>query len=388
MISSDTSNSQSPQLSVSVGEVQPEDQDEDLEMLLKSNSSLMELYPSMVSQLECAQHRYKVVEAADSVLRKYRKWWLQPQRRYLNNTHDVSLRRCRPKNMASVSSFVDARPPLQPPGGRRSPQSRAQQWPVLVMEPADPPHASKPKSRSVNETFNVPAQRELSCKYSVSPPKRRSLPHTERTESYSSPSRQSPLKPSQLFYSESTTRSPKAWSPQGLARELVRPRPVSASSSPAKSAAAQKRLFPQDTPLFQFHPLSPRPSTARAHHGLSRHLSHHASLSGNIYSAKDLDEDLKKLFHRFVCQSKYSYLNSVPCRFCAENPEANGNPGSSSLAALALSPLRPPLRKRVWEESGDSSPGSKRYRRDFYAPSPGSKRHSTEMLRRFTVASG
>lgn len=403
MISSDSGTSESAQLSVSMVAVPPEDQHEDLETLMKSNTTLMELYPSMVRQVEWAQRRYKVFEAADSVVRKYRKLWQQPQR-HLSDTQHASLGRCRPETAAGGGRFVDARPLLQPPlqaqpwspGGGRSPQSRAQRWPVLVMEPADPPHAFKPQNCSVNETFNVPAQRELPCKRPVSPPrlhspaKRLSLPHTERAESYSSPSRRSPFKPSKLLYSESSTRSPKAGSPRGLPRELLRPRPTSASSSPARSAAAPKRLFPQDTPVFQSHPQSPRPPAARGHHGLSRHLSFDASLlpSHASYSAKDLDEDLKKLFHRFVCQSKYSFFNSVPCHYCGKNPEANRKPSSSSLAALALSPLRPPLRKRVWEEGGDGSPGSKRYRQDFCASSPGSRRHSSEMLRRLSEASG
>lgn len=393
--------SQLPELSVSMVDLQPEDQDEELEMLLKSNTSLMELYPSMVSQLEWAQHRHKVFEAADSVLRKYRKLWQQPQRRHLNNTSNVSLRRCRPKNMASASSFMDVLPPLQSPlqsqqwspGRGRSPQRRAQQWPILVRELADSPHNFKPRNCSVNETFNVPVQRESSCSYSVSPTRLHSpakwlsLPHTARAESYSSPSRQSPFKPRMLLSPESSTRSPKACSPQGV---LVRPRSMSGSSSPHRSAAAQKRLFPQDSPLFQSYPLSPQSSIARGHYRLSRHHSFDASLPSSYtsYSAKDLDEDLKMLFHRFVCQSKYSFLNSAPCRYCAKNPEANKNRSSSSLAALALSPLCSPLRKRVSEEGGDSSPGSKRYRHDSYASSPGSKRHSSEMLRHFNVASG
>lgn len=381
--------------------LQPEDQDKELRMSLKSNNNLMELYPSMVSQLEWAQHRHNVFEAADSVLRKYRKLRQQPQRSHLNNTYNVSLRCCRPKNVASASNFMDVRPQLQSPvqaqqwspGRGRSPPRRAQPWPILVRHFAESPHTLKPKNCSVNETFNVPVRRELSCSCSVSPPrlyspaKRLSLPHVE---SYGSPSRQSPFKPRKLLPSESSARSPKACSPQGVPRELVSPRVMSASSSPHRPPAAQKRLFPQDTPLLQPYFLSPQSSIAGGHRRLSHHRSFDASLpsSHTSCSAKDVDEDFIKLFHRFVCQGKYSFLSSVRCRYCGKNPGANKNPSSSSLAALALSPLRPPLRKRVWEEGGDSSPGSKRSRHDSYASSPGSKRHHSEMLRRFNVASG
>lgn len=358
----------------------------------------------MVSQLELVQHRHNVFEAADLVLRKYRKLRQQPQRSHLNNTCNALLRCCRPKNVASVSSFMEVCPQLQSPlraqqwspRRGRSPHRRAQQWPILARDLADSPHTFKPQNCSVNETFSVPVQRESSCSYYVSPSrfhspaKRLSLPHIERAESHSSPSRQSPFKPRKLLSSESSTRSPEACSPQGVPRELVRPRQMAVSSSPHRSTIAQKRLFPQDTPLLQSYSLSPQSSIARGDHRLSRRLSLDASLpsSHTSYSTKDLDEDLKKLFHRFVCQGKYSFLSSVPCHYCAKNPEANKNRSSSSLAALALSPLRTPLRKRVWEESVDSSPGSKRYRHDSYASSPGSKRHNSEMVRRFNAASG
>lgn len=166
---------------------------------------------------------------------------------------------------------------------------------------------------------------------------------------------------------------------------------MTTSPSPRRSVTAQKRLFPQDAPLFQPYPRSPRSSTARDRPRLSRHLSLDAFLPSSSHtspSAKNLDEEFIKLFHRFVCQSKYSFFNSVPCRYCTKHPQASKKPSSSSLAALALSPVRPPLRKRVWEEDRDSSPGSKRYRHDSYASSPGSRRRSFEMLRRFNVGSG
>lgn len=361
--------------SVFMLDLQPEDQDEELEMTLRSNTSLVELYPSMVSQLEWAQHRNNVFKAADLVLRKYQKF-RQPQRSHLNTTYDVLPRRCRPKNMASASSSVDVRPqlhfPLQEqqwsPGKGRSPERRSQQWPTHAREWSDSPHAFKPNNCSINEIFNVPVQREASSIYISplhfhSPAKRLSLPHIGRAESSSSLFRQSPLEPRRLLSSKSSTRSPKACSPQAVPRELERPSSMSVASSLHRCAGAQKRLFPQPSPL------SPRGS-----HRLSRHRSFDACLlsRNTSYSAKDLDEDLKKLFHKFVCQSKYSFLNVVPCRYCAENPDANKTPSSSSLAALALSPFRSPLRKRVWEEGVDSSPGSKRYRYDSYAPSPAS----------------
>lgn len=375
MIRIDTS--QLPQRFVSTVDFQPEDQDKKLEMSLRSNTSLLELYPSMISRLEQAWHRHNVTEAADSVLRRYRKWRQQPQKSHLNNTFNVTLRPCRTTNTAGESSLVDVHPRLQPPfqvqrwcpERGRSPQRRAQPRPVIVMDFSDASQPFKLQNSLLNETFHVPEQGEPSCSYTVSPPrlypaKRLSVPHPERTDIYSSPARQSPFKTRKPSSPQGFTRSPKVYSSQGFSRELMIPRSISASfSSPHKSAQS---------------------ATITGLHRLRRHLSLDASLpSGHTsYSAKDLDEDFIKLYHKIVCQSKSSFFNRLPCRYCAKNPEASRNPFSSSLAALALSPHCSLLRKRAWEESLDGSPGSKRYRDESYASSPGSKRHNNEVLRR------
>lgn len=374
MIRIDTS--QLPQWSVSTVDFQPEDQDKDLEISLRSNTSLMDLYPSMITRLERAWLRHNISEAADSVLRRYRKWRHQSQKSHLSDTFNVTLRHCRPTDMASESSLdVHLQPPLQAqrwsPGRGRSPQRKTQQRPVVVMDFSDNAGPFDPQNCSSDETFDVPGQGELSCSYSVSPPslyptaKKLYLPHPDRTYTYSSPARQSPFqkKPTSPW---SVTRSPKVCLPQ------------------VKSPAAQRLLFPQEAPLDQALPLLPLSATMTGHNRLRHQLSFDASLllDNSSYTAEDLDMDFIKLYHRVVCQSKSPFFKRFPCRVCAKNPEASNNRSSSSLAALALSPHRSLLRKRACEESLASSPGSKRSRDQSYTSSPGSKRHSIEMLRR------
>lgn len=378
MIRIDTS--QLPQWSDSMVDSQPEDQDKELEIALRSNASLMELYPSMITRLEQAWHRHNISEAADSVLRRYRKWRHQSQKSYLSDTFNVTLRHCRLTDMASESSLdVHIEPPLQAqrqsPGRElkkgRSLQGKTQQWPVIVMDFSDNSGPFEPQNVSPDETFDVPEQGELSCSYSVSPPrlyptaKQLSLPHPDRTYIYSSPARQSPFQTRKPRSPHSVIRSPNVCLPQ------------------VKSPAAQRLLFPQEAPLDQAQTLLPLSATATGHNRLRHQLSFDTSLLlDDTYAAKDLDMEFIKLYHRLVCQSKSPFFRRFPCRVCAKNPEASKNRSSSSLAALALSPHRSLLRKRACEESFDSSPGSKRSRDQFYTSSPGSKRHSIEMLRR------
>lgn len=118
---------------------------------------------------------------------------------------------------------------------------------------------------------------------------------------------------------------------------------------------SDQRLSPQ-----QWSPQLPKPR--RQHHGLRRHLSFDSStqpLSRPSYSSKTFDDDFVMLYHKLVCLNKSSFLKGHPCRFCAKNSEA-ARGHSFNLAALALSPHRPLLRKR----NGDlqSYPHSKRFR--------------------------
>ncbi|KAM7410367.1 hypothetical protein PAMA_001690 [Pampus argenteus] len=198
-------------------DLQPEDQDEELEMSLRSQgSSLVELYPNMISQIERAWHRQHVSNAADSVLKRYRRW-RQSNRSNLNNTFNITMR-CTNSNPEKVtggtllketlnsplkrqfpgmSNREAETAPLSPlhkvtilqdwhthqqsPGRDRGTLRREQHQPVLVMDFSSFSETSEPKRNSLNETFTVnqlspPSFSQLGAQpsfYAVSP----SQPH-------------------------------------------------------------------------------------------------------------------------------------------------------------------------------------------------------------------
>ncbi|XP_078024639.1 uncharacterized protein LOC117254071 [Epinephelus lanceolatus] len=444
------SSSDASQRTIFEVEVQPEDQDEELEMTLRSQgSSLVELYPSMISRIGRAWHRQHVSDAADSVLRRYHRWRQQSNRSNLSNTFIVTLKHNRnPKNTTLLNEGSPVRRQfLGPETTPRSPLqmlSNMQDWQtqqpspgrgrreehqsVLVMDLSGP---SKPREGSLNETFTmskVSQPGEQPSTYTLSPSrpcyptakasldpslrsKRLSLtahsPQTngcftyasestaarERPDIYNSPVRQSPLQ-ARMMTSLSRSprafsRSPKAPSSESFSREPTRPRLI--STPPQKLAVPERMLYPQDSHLSLYTQLrSPQSATpAGGCHRLRRHLSFDSSLPSIriSYSPKKLDEDFLKLYHKFVCQSKSSFFNGHPCRLCARSSEASRGPSSSALAALALSPHRSLLRKRHRELDWRSHPQSKRSRDEYCTYSPGSKRHGREMLRRCLSAS-
>ncbi|XP_054459092.1 uncharacterized protein si:dkeyp-117h8.4 [Anoplopoma fimbria] len=391
------------QRNVSVTEVQPEDQDEELEMSLRSHgSSLVELYPSMISRIGRAWRRRHVSEAAGSVLRRYRRWRQQPGRSNLGNTFVVTLRHTGrdPENETSRTLLEESR---NSPGKRsfmgndstlRSPlrmlhnaqqQSprrthREQHQPVLVMDFSGPSETFMPRESSLNETFTVSEASRLgeqpsTCTFSPSRlfqlaaraptdpslrSRRLSLPsHSlqtdlcstyasetsrERPDIYGSPVRQSPSRARMLSgLSRSPhgfSRSPKTYSGESLSR--VSPRPRLISTPPQKPAVPLRMLHPQDS-HHHLHPQlrSPHSAAAEGRHGLRRHLSFDSSLPSFrvSYSPKKLDEDFLKLYHKFVCQSKSSFFNGLHCRLCARSSDTSRGPSSSSSSSSSLAAL-------------------------------------------------
>ncbi|KAM4547783.1 uncharacterized protein PAE49_016301 [Odontesthes bonariensis] len=429
--------------SFSEGELQPEDQDEDLQMSLSSNgSSLVELYPSMVSRIGRAWHRQHVSAAADSVLRRYRRWRQQSKRSNLNGTFDVSLRHanCNPIEMSSRSllrdrssspvkrQLVRAETTPRSAGKERGLLRRERPHPVRVMNFSE---IFEPKEISLNETFTVgqlsppklpqlgerasiytawlSQPRHAAAEASEDPPFRlkrfpepshRSGRSTCATESpavrerpgiYSSPLRQSPFKAivrTTLSRSpHAFSRSPKEYSMVSCSREPMRPRSLSTSlSSPPRRPVVQLRmLYPQDSHQ-SLQPQSRSPLSARTadgHHRLRRHLSFDSLLPprSTSYSPKKIDEDFMKLYHKFACQNKSASFNGPPCRLCARSSKATGGHSSSALAALALSPHRSVLRKRHRELGWNDHPQSKYSREEYCTYSPGSKSHRRELPR-------
>ncbi|XP_068176184.1 uncharacterized protein si:dkeyp-117h8.4 [Antennarius striatus] len=433
------------QKSFSSTEFQPEDHDEELEMSLRSHGkSFVELYPSMINRIGRAWHRRHVTEAADSVVRRYRRWRQQPNRTYLNDTFIVTARHSNPRQITSktpIKEMISSPVKIQVMGTDAvhrsplrmlvSPQSKQQSPsrvrgehnpPVLVIDLSDCSETSQPKPISLNETFNM-SQMEQSS-YIVSPPrpsyptaktslglavkhKRFSLgahsPQTDRSAMYPihttaaaesaniscSPLRPSPLKArmaSSLSRSpHSFYRSPKAQPEELFSTEATRPRSMSTSlsSPPPKPSVPRSMLYEKDSHhSFQSQPSSPLSAKA-GHRRLRRHLSFDSSLpfTRNSDSPKELDEDFIKLYHKFVCQNKSPFFRGLPCRYCLRSSEATRGHSSSALAALALSPHRSLLRKRHRELSLSSHPQSKRSRDDYPESSPEFKRHGMEMRR-------
>ncbi|KAM3619322.1 uncharacterized protein V6R79_006204 [Siganus canaliculatus] len=329
-------------------DLQPEDQDEELESTLRSHSrSLMELYPSMISRIERAWQRQHVSDAADSVLRRYRRWRQQPNKSYLNDTLSGTARPSKPKRMTSKQllketpsspekiqlrpSDVASRIPLQVATSRqdwraleRSPgrsREQQQQQPVLVMDFTGSPETLQPIESFLNETFDVPqvdrqySVQAVSPQLPVSPvgkafvdlslrSKRLSLSaHSVQTEGcsvytpltavkerpgiYSSPLRQSPLKARMMSSlsrsSQPCSRSPRARPMEIFARRPPRPR----SLSPSLSSPPLKPAMP----LRMLHPHnsrhsshSPSAQSRAAAAGSSRSLRRHLSFDSSLPS--------------------------------------------------------------------------------------------------------
>ncbi|XP_019936920.2 uncharacterized protein [Paralichthys olivaceus] len=286
-------------------ELQPEDQDEELEMTLRrQGSSFVELYPSMIGRIERARQRQNLSMAADSVLRRYHRWRQQSREVSLNNT----LRHSNPGKMTgrmqlketsnsperrqfmvtkSVprSPFTTNRLALQAdqpsPVRERSPLRREWRHSVCEIDLSRQFfETSKSQETSLSQIYTMSEQLgEQPCTYVGSPSrpcyrsakssldqslrsKRHSLSahsaqapgcstyasevsFAERSGIYSSPVRQSPLK-SQMINSLSRSpyafsRSPKDRSVESFSREPVRGR----SRSTSLSSTPQKPVVPQ-----------------------------------------------------------------------------------------------------------------------------------------------
>ncbi|XP_075943488.1 uncharacterized protein LOC142946272 [Anarhichas minor] len=330
------------QRNVSETEVQPEDGDEVLEMSLRSHgSSLLELYPDMISRIGRAWRRQNVSEAADSVLRRYRRWRQQSGRSNLGNTFVVTLRhagrnpeketsqtlleesRNSPVKRQFMGTETTSRSPLRTGNNvqQQSPRRtrREQHQPVLVMDLSGPSETFMTRESSLNETFTVSEASRLgeqpsTCTFSPSRPchpatkgpidlslrsRRLSLnAHSlqadrcstyasetvrERPDIYGSPVRQSPSHARMMTSLSSSphgfSRSPRTYSGESFSREPSKPRSI--STPPQKPAVPLRMLHPQDS-HHSLHPQLRSPQSAAAaaegRHGLRRHLSFDSSL--------------------------------------------------------------------------------------------------------------
>ncbi|XP_034036378.1 uncharacterized protein si:dkeyp-117h8.4 [Thalassophryne amazonica] len=432
-----------------VTDLQPEDQDEDLNATLRSGgSTLADLYPSMVSRIGKVWHRQHVSDAAESVLRRYRRWRQSSNRNNLNKTFDVlpgnsqRKRKVQPRLSATKSSEHTLKSPIrratnlkawqhhnQSPGRGRSQFTRGQYKPILVLDFSGPstvpsvPETSKSKQIPLNEMFTVsqlsphlpPQQEELPSKITVSPARffskmsqrvqksespvavTQTTALNERSISHGSPVTQSPLKTGMTTREGLTEsplglfRSPKSEFVGSCSREPTEPKsmPYFPSSPKQKLCMPPRRLYtPESDCSVRVHPCSSQPGKATSRHGLQRHHSFNDALLSSTpsYSANQLDDELTKIFHKFVCKNKLYSNNCTSC-ICAWSSEASRGHSSSVLAALSLSPHRSVLRKRQREVDHVFQPQTKHCRRETSIYSPGSSCHSKMVLRHHLLPS-
>ncbi|XP_077440301.1 uncharacterized protein LOC144062613 [Vanacampus margaritifer] len=217
-------------------DVLPEDQDEELELALRSRgSSLSELYPSMIDQIGRAQHRWRVSEMGSSVLQKYRKWRLQSGKG--NHNHRRITSRKAAKNPGSkCTSWL-------------CPTSRDQT--VLALEQSCILESPKSKRIDLNKTITVekqlsflafsPSSASLGTLSELSPNSRRFAVSAARMQPsvcilspsrFSGPSSDQSLR-SKILFSAVAEEQPSSW--------IVSPSRSSGSSS--DQSLITKRFF-------------------------------------------------------------------------------------------------------------------------------------------------
>ncbi|CAL8306929.1 unnamed protein product [Lota lota] len=392
--------------------VQPEDQDEELERTLSSHgSTLIELFPQMITQMGKACHRQHVFEAADSVLQRYRRMrqtngnarkTTKPTPR--EGCHHLS-QSCDKHNLKAVeSSAAVFHSPARRDSNRTEPLQmwRAPPESEVVRVRRDEQrtipvdfYSSKPSQATMNQTFTVSMGKRPGQSYSTalqSPAQsqmfnRSNSPYVmERYTILNSPVRQQGSFKTKWRNHEGYGGSPKAFARhsntvclEGHSRE-ARYNPASPSSiHEHHSLSPKRRLYYQDCHSpSQLRSDSPRSSLAAGLPRFKRHHSFDSSLrpDGIMHTPDKIEEEFTKLYHKFVCLGKSTLSERFPCRCCAGRLEANRGRSSSSastLSALALSPHRSNLRKRIRDLDQQKFPMSKRPRE--WTSSPGSLRH-------------
>lgn len=393
--------------------VQPEDQDEHLERTLNSHSTLLELYPQMIDQIGQACRRRYVSDAANSVLRRYRRMRLtngntrkttKPKSR--GESHRQSAHHPNTGVNSSTATFSS---PVRrhPDRAKPSPEQevdwarRGQQRPLLAMDF----YSSEPSQAvpAMNQTFTV-SRGSLHH----SPP-----PGRHQWQTYS-PLVRSPVQTLSInrgqghLFPKSVPNSPvRPWfntkwrsqdgcggSPDACARhsnsdslEAFAREAKRARYNPASPSALRKQLPQSPRRLVQKHCPSPSrltlnspqsSSATGSHRFQRRHSFDLPSQPGVTCSRAWLEEEFTRHYHKFVCQGK-SLNNGLPCHCSARRSESGRRSyfsSTSALSALALSPQRSVLRKRHRERDQDGSPWSKRPR--MLTSSPGSLRYHKE----------
>ncbi|KAJ8332393.1 hypothetical protein SKAU_G00425660 [Synaphobranchus kaupii] len=446
---------------------QPEEGDEELERTLSSQGSLLlDLYPSMLSQVGQAWHRQTVTGAAGAVLRKYRRrGWRSSAPKPLPYNSAPKLQ---PPSSAPKPLPYNSAPKLQPPSS--APKSAQESWrrglqeeragqgvdPVLMIDSDSSPEELSALSRTytVCSSPSWPAGGAASspfclrftgdCPLPAAPPPKTPpgsahntpQPHFHRQSSrpfyLSPPSRPSPS-PQRLLPRDGnpspraarpipcsvgdSNPSPRAARPipcsvgEGLpSPRAARPIPCSVGDGNPSPRAARPipcsvgdgnpsprvaRPTPRSVGDGNPSPRAARPIPCSVGDGnpsprvarpipcsvgdgnpspraarpipCSVPAERRRSFSGFQATRHQIDQQFEELYHRLVCQRKpglslQNHASSLP------------SSSSSSLAALALSPLWTRVRKRDRALESNVSPEPKRFR-EWCAMSPGSARY-------------
>ncbi|CAL8287602.1 unnamed protein product [Arctogadus glacialis] len=340
--------------------VQPEDQNEDqneeLEQTLSSHpSTLMELFPQMITQMGKTSHRKHFPKPVDALLQRYTKMRPigskartgKPSPR--GDCHDfcqsgdehnlkAAVKSCVALIHSPVQRHSNLTQPLQVWGASSGSEGdrarRAGQWTEfsLLMQSKESmnhtftvfkgshpcsPLSGKPQGQSYSTAVQSPAQ---------------TLRFNRSNGPYVMESSTVPKTLQSLLNTRARNHNGYGGSPKALARQ----NPVSSSIHEQHFRSPKRRLYHQDCHS---------PSRIRSD-------SLQSSLQpGGMYSPAK-KEAFRNLYHKWVCLAKAPLSKCSPCRCSARRLEANIGSSSSSASApsaLALSPHRSNLRKRARE---------------------------------------
>ncbi|KAL1253637.1 hypothetical protein QQF64_015866 [Cirrhinus molitorella] len=431
---------------------QPEGEDEELEKTLSSHgSTLLDVYPSMLSQIGEAYRRQHVTDTARGVVQKYRRkhWQSVPthgnasfRNRHnctLNKTRDISFTSQSPvqrntsncfkssdklqhllkkpsssplktssyeasdcfysprRNLADVSGVTDECPWTD---------SHLISKPARVIDLSTPPYSGSPSSPDLDQTYDV-----VPTSHAVLDSPRRSRADLSLIDQrgISVTSRLSSLD-KECFRDRlhSPAASPQrsligVLSPMG--KSSFRPsvlnmeRQLNSTASPKRSAPSTVDHLSHSEILKPVSLSSPRRfvydhpdrSLSKVEKPSNRQRSLSGPQSAFSFSKPQIDVEFRKLYHHFICRGTSSPCPSSRCHLCERQmKETSRSPSfsSSSVSALALTPLRAKLKKRRRQPEVEESLRFKRFResrsplkplqlRDQYM-SPGMSEHTED----------
>nr|AAI53888.1 Si:dkeyp-117h8.4 protein [Danio rerio] len=425
----------------------PKEEDEELEKSLSSNgSTLLDVYPRMLTQIGEAYRRQHLTDTARSVVQKYRRnhWQTGPTQRNtsfknrhgctLNKTTDISFsNQIQSPAQRNIGNCFKGSPKLQNLLKNKLKSSpldvsyessacfysprrnsvdvsgvtdqsawidvaltrKPEQNPARVIDFSTPSYSGSPshsdKSPDLDQTYDVePTSPAVPTSSILTSPQqsRAGLSITDQRETsiisqlssldkdcfrdrlhppvpsphrsfigVLSPNGKSTFRPSILNIERqiNSIGSPKRRS-SVIHQELLRS-PYGAKQVPFSS---------QRRPVYDNTDQTSSKVESRSHFTpLKRQRSFSGSPSSYSFSGSQIDAEFRKLYHHFICRGTSSPCASSHCHLCERHTkESFQSPGfsSSSMSALALTPLRAKLKKRSRQPEVEESLRFKRFR--------------------------